>query len=238
MIDQIPTQLRRIEHASPARLVIESVHQTALLARSWIGEVLRNRSFRGSHTSTLFATPPWAAKKIVSMLVLEELEDGDVIVEYGPGPGPLPQTVLRRTDADIRYIGIDLNPQFTHHLQETIKDDRLTVLNGNALSIEEILIGLGEKKGPKRILSSLPMSNDHQLTSALLEVSKKILHPDGLLSVWNFRETSLDLVKNAFGGENCLTTTALNIPLLKIILAGQDLVLGGNEAEDVVVSNG
>lgn len=211
-------EIMRLKEISGTRVRIDHMKQSFMLAIRTIREWMTGGR-RNSPTSTLAATSPRAMKLISELLEIDKLVDGQVVVEFGTGPGPGPQKVLSDTRADIIYLAIELNESFADHLRNTVNDDRLIVVTDSATNIERILKEQGINKKVSRILSSLPMSRDKEATEEILEASKKILSNDGLLGMWNFTPTSINMVADAFGHELCEITKPWWALFLRIIIA-------------------
>src|SRR3989338_8527414 len=66
----------------------------------------------------------------------------NIVVEYGPGDGVITRRVLQQLPPHGRLIAIESNQVFVNELK-TIKDQRLTVVNGSAVDVGSILSSLG-----------------------------------------------------------------------------------------------
>ncbi|MGE3279279.1 MAG: rRNA adenine N-6-methyltransferase family protein [Candidatus Altimarinota bacterium] len=208
----------QLEPCSSAREWLEWSHQSFILFQHWCDEITRT-GLKNSTTGTWFATIPWAVHRLCDMLALDALKEDDLIVEIGPGPGPMPQAVLRRTRKKIKYLAIELNPNYAQRLTSTIQDPRLKVLNEDASHIGSIMED--QRAKAKLVLSSMPFSRDTRRTQAILhQIHNDVLTPDGKLLVWNFMSASIAQVETVFGSENSeREVIRINLPPLKTILA-------------------
>lgn len=206
---------RRISEINRREEWVEWGRQSGHLLKSWVSQVWHDGLWE-STTATALATMPTGVDKIVDMMHTDRLEDGDAIVEIGAGPGPLPQAILRKVSADIRYIVVELNPDFANLLNK-IPDDRLEVVNCSGERIVELMDQ--RRIQAAHVLSSMPFSSNEDLTRSIISQSEEVLKDEGALTVWNFRDRSLALVEELFGEEHCRRRSAVNIPLLKIIQA-------------------
>jgi phosphatidylethanolamine/phosphatidyl-N-methylethanolamine N-methyltransferase len=107
------------------------------------------------------------------------LERGDVVVEYGPGTGPMTQALqkLELRQRGIRYLGIELDPKFHHALSH-----RFTEMDFHLGSVEDIETILAERQlgKPKAIISSLPFASlPHAVQSNVVEGTYNVLRDDG-----------------------------------------------------------
>jgi len=211
-----PREGTHIEAATEIGKWAEWVEQSRLLYGQWMNDVKRS-GFLKSPTATAVATGPRGVKHVCEELELDRLGDGDMIVEVGSGPGPIVQGVLRQVRAEIIYVAIELNPSFATHLQKTVHDSRLQVVNESAANLSEIAHRYGNKAD--RVISSMPFSTDQRLTQSILEQIKAILSNDGSFVLANFTLESIMRVINFFGRKNCRTGWAMNIPPLLTVHA-------------------
>lgn len=108
-----------------------------------------------------------------------DLLAGDLIVEYGPGTGPMTLAIQRLALADkgVDYLGIELDPTF-HSALEARFDDMSFAL-GSVVDVEEILSehGLGKAKA---IISGLPFASlPDAVQEGVVEGTQRVLADDG-----------------------------------------------------------
>jgi phospholipid N-methyltransferase len=200
---------RRIQQASLAEIREEWKAQSIMLTEEWLND-MKSRKSIFTPTSAAVTTTPRVVEGICKLLNLESLKDGDIVAEAGPGPGPFVQAVLRRVRAKITYVAIELNPKFANHLEDTIDDSRLVVVNENAENIGKIVQKYGNKV--QRVISSMPFSNNKEVTQHILAQVNDLLTPEGSFLMANFLPKSIRLVKDSFGKENCKTDYFFNSP--------------------------
>ena len=87
---------------------------------------------------------------------LEEIGEGELIVEYGPGTGPATAILAERLPARARYLGIELDVRFHGLLVERFP--KLDFHLGSAADLREILAERGLPR-PIRIVSGLPFAS-------------------------------------------------------------------------------
>jgi phospholipid N-methyltransferase len=122
-----------------------------------------------------------------------------VIVEYGPGVGGITAEVLRRMRADAALIAIEMNPDFVSYLRGSISDQRLYVVEGSAVSVEEILRRFGYL-GADYIISGIPFSTiPAPLRERILRQTRDVLEPGGAFLVYQFSTRVLQDLKRIFG---------------------------------------
>ncbi|MSR38289.1 MAG: phospholipid methyltransferase [Planctomycetes bacterium] len=95
----------------------------------------------------------YLARALVGRL---EMQPGELVVEYGPGTGPMTTVVRELLPKAARYLGIELEPKF--HELLTRRFPQMDFHLGNAADIAQILAARGLPK-PQRILSGLPFAS-------------------------------------------------------------------------------
>jgi phospholipid N-methyltransferase len=122
-----------------------------------------------------------------------------VIVEYGPGVGGITAEVLRRMRSDATLIAIEMNPDFVGYLKHSIQDARLRVVEGSAVSVEEILRRFGHTRADY-IISGIPFSTiPAPLRERILRKTRDVLEPQGAFLVYQFSTRVLQDLKKVFG---------------------------------------
>jgi phospholipid N-methyltransferase len=122
-----------------------------------------------------------------------------VIVEYGPGVGTITQEILKRMRPDAVLLAIELNEEFVDFLHEEIADPRLHAIHGSASDVREVLARLGLPYADY-IISGIPYSTmPHALRREVMQESRKVLHPEGALLVYQFTNAVLPYLNSSFG---------------------------------------
>ena len=82
----------------------------------------------------------------------------NTVVELGPGEGCHTRRIIRRMKVDSKLILVELDEHFAEHLeQQFAHDDRVTVVQANALHLPETLGKLGVVN-PDYIVSGIPFT--------------------------------------------------------------------------------
>jgi len=138
-----------------------------------------------------------------------------IIVELGPGEGCHTRQIVRRMDPDSRLILIELDHQFAAHLSEQFKDDdRVSVVNTDALHLVEVLESLGASC-PDYIVSGIPFTiMERDLRERLLASIADSMGPQSIFITYQFslqisEHECFELVRSDF----CL----VNLPPLRVM---------------------
>jgi phospholipid N-methyltransferase len=122
-----------------------------------------------------------------------------VIVEYGPGVGVITAELLRRMRSDAALIAIEMNPDFVSYLESAFTDKRLRVIEGSAVSVDEILRRCGHLRADY-IISGIPFSTiPAPLRQRILHKTRDMLEPSGAFLVYQFSTRVLRDLKRTFG---------------------------------------
>ena len=169
-----------------------------------------HRTPRGSGSAWLFALNffrhPMMLGSIVPssrFLIRQLLEPVDwgqarVIVEYGPGVGVITTEVLRRMGPGTILIAIETNPDFVSYLRESIKDERLHVVEGSAESVDEILRRYGQSNA-SYVISGIPFSTiPAPVRERILLKTCDVLKPGGSFLVYQFSSRVLQDLQRIF----------------------------------------
>lgn len=110
---------------------------------------------------------------------LEAVKEGELVVEYGPGTGPMTSVIKERLPWNARYLGIELNPSFHETLCGRFPE--MSFHLGSAGDVQQILADRDLPR-PARIVSGLPFA------SLPAEVQDAVV--DGL--VWALKDSTCD----------------------------------------------
>jgi phospholipid N-methyltransferase len=169
-----------------------------------------HRTPRGPGSAWLFALNFFRHPKMLGSIVpssrflirqlLEPVDWGQarVIVEYGPGVGVITTEVLRRMGPDTILIAIETNPDFVSYLRDSIKDERLHVVEGSAESVDEILRRYGQSNA-SYIISGIPFSTiPAPVRERILLKTCEVLKPGGSFLVYQFSSRVLQDLQRIF----------------------------------------
>ncbi|RFS84109.1 SAM-dependent methyltransferase [Actinomadura spongiicola] len=111
-------------------------------------------------------------------------EHGDpVVVELGPGTGPITKAVQERLGERGRHVAVEVNPRLAESLER--RWPRVTVVHGNAVRLPEILTRRGLTADA--VISSLPWASfGGELQDKLLAATLNALGDDGVFSAFAY----------------------------------------------------
>jgi phospholipid N-methyltransferase len=106
------------------------------------------------------------------------LEGASVIVEFGPGTGPITRALIESKPANAKLIAIERNEEFVTMLREKHPD--LDVVHDCVQQLSRILAARGEKAAD-RIVSGLPWAAfDESLQREIMKTAHDALTDDGV----------------------------------------------------------
>lgn len=95
----------------------------------------------------------YLARALVGRL---DLAPGELVVEYGPGTGPVTDVIRTTLPRGARYLGIEIDPRF--HDLLTRRFPGLDFHHGSAADVAQVLRDRGLPR-PRRIVSGLPFAS-------------------------------------------------------------------------------
>lgn len=121
-------------------------------------------------------------------------DDETVIVEYGPGAGVFSKRIIERMGSTDRLVLIERNSDFVASLQELAADPRVTLVNGDAQNVRQILDEQGIDQADY-VISGIPFSFlDEDVKRQLVVDTYEVLREGGKFLVYqhyNHMEESL-----------------------------------------------
>lgn len=165
---------------------------------------LKQFSKNWREVGSVVPSSPFLVRKMLSKV---NFDSARLIVELGPGTGPLTKEILKRLHPEGWLIVIESNEAFCSMLRD-IGDPRLRVEYDSAEDLPRIL---GDKKA-NAILSGLPLAViDRKTVRNILESAKKSLDPDGVFVQFQYSLASKKLLKNFFT-DVVIDFTPANVP--------------------------
>ncbi|HCG00301.1 MAG TPA: methyltransferase [Chloroflexi bacterium] len=134
---------------------------------------LRSPRYLGSIT-------PSSRFLVAKLIGLTDLSVVREAVELGPGTGPFTSGLLAGMREDSRLLCIEREPSLASHLRSRFKDDRLTVVTGDAQDLEQILAAHSFERSVPLIVSGLPFTSLPETDrDAILDAITRSLAPPG-----------------------------------------------------------
>jgi len=87
---------------------------------------------------------------------LKQIKEGELVLEYGPGTGPMTSVIKERLPWNAQYLGVELQAQFHDLLCARFPGMHFHL--GSAGDVQQILAERGLPK-PTRIISGLPFAS-------------------------------------------------------------------------------
>jgi phospholipid N-methyltransferase len=151
------------------------------------------------HPAMVGAVVP-GSKFVVKDLVAQiDWREARLLVEFGPGLGTITREVLKLMHPEAVLVGIELNRDFVHYLEDEIRDPRFRVVQGSAVDVRQTLaeMNLGI---PDYIISSIPYSNmSLGLRRQILLETREALGAKGVFLVYQYSRALLPHLQSTFG---------------------------------------
>lgn len=159
----------------------------------------------------------WPSSRFLVQRVIEAGKVGSskVIVELGPGTGPVTRELLAHMPGDGRLLALEINQEFVDLLRREIPDSRLTVHCGPSTEIGEILARDG-LDGADLVVSGIPFSTmSRDEARRTLEAVHAALCPGGRFVAYQVRDAVADRARPIFG-EPDSESELLNLPPMRV----------------------
>lgn len=121
-----------------------------------------------------------------------------LVVEYGPGIGPLTRAALTRMRPDARLVALDTSAGFTRHLRTSISDPRLRPVTASAADVQMVLADEGFSR-IDCVLSGVPFSTmPIETGAAIMDATCNLLRHDGFFVAYQVRDAIAPLLSARF----------------------------------------
>jgi phospholipid N-methyltransferase len=166
--------------------------------RSRVGQLLVfARSFL-RHPRMLGSVVPSSRFLVRHLLDEIQFDRARVLVEYGPGVGPLTTALLARMRPDARLVAFEMNPELAAFLRETVRDPRLHVVETSAEHAPQVLAQLGLPRAD-HVVSGIPFSTmPADVRRRVVRATRAILRPGGTFLVYQFSRAVLPDLRETF----------------------------------------
>lgn len=138
---------------------------------------------------------PTSRRAVRDLLDMHDLTSAHTIVEFGVGTGVYTQEILARLAPDATFLAFEIDPKLAAAVAQKLRDPRLSVVNDSAENAEAYLEG--EKADV--VVSSLPFTTfPAPLREGIMDISRKILSPDGAMLVLQYSPRVLPHLQSRF----------------------------------------
>ncbi len=113
-----------------------------------------------------------------------ELLPGDLIIEYGPGTGPMTAVLASQLPAGVRYLGIERDEQFQRILKQ-----RFPHMDFHLGSVEDVakILAIRDLPKAKAIISGLPFASlPGEQQQSIARVTRAVLSPAGVFRTFQY----------------------------------------------------
>ncbi|MCU0228993.1 MAG: methyltransferase domain-containing protein [Bryobacterales bacterium] len=128
-----------------------------------------------------------SSPQLARQMVMPAREIGaEVVLEFGPGTGPMTREILQSLPATGNLICFEVNPHFVGYLNARFRDERMQVLEVAAERAPDILQQMGQMHADA-VISSLPLSFfPSDLRHAILSGAARCLRPGGVFTQFQY----------------------------------------------------
>lgn len=134
-------------------------------------------------TASVVPSSPHLAREMVLPL---RSSDARVVLEFGPGTGPMTSLILEAIAADGHLYSFEVNSKFVSYLSRNFHDSRLHVVEAGAQHAGETLAAEGHPHADA-VVSSLPLSFfPSELREAVLTTAARSLRPGGVFTQFQY----------------------------------------------------
>ena len=137
------------------------------------------------------------------------------VVELGPGTGGTTRAFLRAMPATAHLLAIELSETFAGRLRMSIRDPRLTVVQGSAEFIDRFLAEHG-LPAPDAVVSGIPFSTmPNKVADRIAAEVARVLAPGGRFVAYQVRPHVADYT-TPYLGEARKEWELINIPPVRV----------------------
>lgn len=154
-------------------------------------------------TGAVYKTSKGVEKEITSKLN----EQSKIVIEFGMGYGNITTQILKRLPPDAKLYSFEVNEEFCETVRETIKDNRLQIINDSAENFKKYI-----DQPIDNIVSSIPITIiPNEVVFDILSQAKNSLTEDGNYSQILYSKLSDKNLRKVFDSID-IKTIPINIP--------------------------
>lgn len=157
---------------------------------------------------------------------LSTLQAGDVLVEYGPGTGPMTRVIAERLPDGVDYLGIELDAGFHALLEQRFP--RLEFVQASAAEVGAILQARS-MPSPRRIVSGIPFASlGEEIQRGIINGTASALAADGEFRTFQYAHAYRlaaakrfrSMMEEAFSGFRREGPVLRNVPPAYVLVYG------------------
>jgi phospholipid N-methyltransferase len=157
------------------------------------------------------------AEKLVKAV---NLESAKVIVELGAGTGTITKKILETMPKNAALLSFEINSSLSRHIEESVKDKRLKIVNDDARYIGKYLKQYSFERADC-VISCLPLAGfSKEETNAILGAVSEYLSENGKFAQFQYSVNDIFTLRKIFPKVN-LDFEMRNIPPAFIYVCGK-----------------
>ncbi|MEY4406739.1 MAG: phospholipid methyltransferase [Proteobacteria bacterium] len=175
-------------------------------ARHWAG-LLREFARNPRDVGSIAPSSPVLSRAVASRVP----HGARLIVELGPGTGPITRALLHRAAPDAVVVAVEIDSCFCALLHDELPDKRLVIVNHPAEHLREIVAPY--QMPVDAVVTSLPLMNfPSSLRGLIIDAIQAVVKPGGIVTGFSYSPVHTpQLLRQTFG--NCRTNIVWrNIP--------------------------
>lgn len=179
--------------------------------RSWL--------HKRREVASVIPSSPWLVKAVRDKVASDTRQ---VIVEFGPGTGPVTRGLLKEgvLTADSKVILVESNDMLARYLKGHFHDPRITIEHDTAANVRDILERAGETEADA-VISGIPYSYfDDALRDKIVHATADALKPHGKNIVYQVRTAVEPTLRHHFASVK-KRRVWFNVPPLHLFEATQ-----------------
>ncbi|MCB0707200.1 MAG: hypothetical protein KDC34_17910 [Saprospiraceae bacterium] len=161
-------------------------------------------------TKNLFVTGAFTeTSRKVEIEICRYVPTGEhkVVVEYGMGHGNITREILRNLSPTSKVYAFEVKKEFCEHVQKTIDDDRLIIINDGAENVRKYV-----KEEVHSVIASIPFSFfSKEMGLQIIQDSYDLLASQSFYSQVLYTRFNFKKFQAIF--EDCTMKTLINIPI-------------------------
>lgn len=149
-------------------------------ARHWAA-LLRKFAWNPRGVGSIVPSSPFLSRSIASRVP----HDARLVVELGPGTGPITRALLHRVSPDAIVVAVEVDTYFCALLHEELPDKRLVVVNHKAEQLREIVAPY--QMPVDAVIICLPLNNfPAEQVRLIIDAVQTVVRPGGVVTGFTY----------------------------------------------------